>query len=111
MNQNVVDAVVHEVAADRVVNASREGNLQFCADAISRGYQHRLPHPGKRAVEHAAEAANLRKRARIESSARKFFDLFRRAIGRVDIYAGRRVGCRFCHWNKKCSARKHERHN
>src|SRR5256885_1460541 len=36
LHQNVIDAVVHEVAADRVVNAGHEGNLQFCSDAISR---------------------------------------------------------------------------
>src|SRR5437870_8582456 len=57
LHQNVIDAMVHEVATDRIVNAGREGDLQFGADAIRGSYQHRLPHLGKRAVEHAAEAA------------------------------------------------------
>src|SRR5205809_982260 len=67
LHQNVVDAMVHEVATDRIVNAGREGDLQFGSNAIRGCDQHRLPHLGKRAVEHAAEAANLRKRPRIES--------------------------------------------
>src|SRR5207244_10627316 len=69
-------------------------------NAIGGRYQDRLMHPGKGAVEHATEAADLRKRPRIESGARKFLDLFGRAIGSVDIYPGRRVGCRFCHRRK-----------
>src|SRR5205807_1730105 len=66
LNQNVVDAVINEIATDGVVNAGRESYLQFSANTIRGSYQHRLLHLGKRAVEHAAEAANLRQGARIE---------------------------------------------
>ena len=46
-NCNVVDAVVHEIHAHRVVLVHGEGDLQFRADAIDARDQNRGAHPGK----------------------------------------------------------------
>ncbi len=79
------------------MSAGGKCDLQLGADAIGRRYQHRLAHSGKRAIEHAAKAANLRQRARVEGGARQFFDLFRGAVGGVYVYAGVAIGCGFGH--------------
>src|SRR6185436_12196461 len=97
LNQNVVDAVVNQIATYGVVYAGREGNLQFGADAVSRCDQHWLAHLRKCAIEHAAEAADLGQRARVESRPREFFNFFGRAIGSVDVNAGVRVSGCFSH--------------
>src|SRR5438128_12110335 len=68
-----------------------EGDFQFRSDAIGGGHQHRLTHFRKRAIEHAAEASNLRERAGIESSPRQFLDFFGGGIGGVDVHAGVRI--------------------
>ena len=59
LDQNVVDAMIDQIATDRVVNSGVESDLQFGADAVGGSDQHRLAHIWKRAIKHAAEAANL----------------------------------------------------
>jgi hypothetical protein len=46
-NCNVVDGVVHEIHAHRVVLVHGEGDLQFGADAIDARDQRRFSHSGK----------------------------------------------------------------
>ena len=43
--QNVVDAVVHEVRANRRMHAHREGHFQLCADAVRARNEQRLAPP------------------------------------------------------------------
>ena len=47
LHGDIVDAVVHQVLADRVVAAGEERDLQLGADAIGRADQHRLAESGK----------------------------------------------------------------
>ena len=42
LDQNVVDAMIDEIAPDRVVHACRESDLEFGSDAIRRRDEHRL---------------------------------------------------------------------
>ena len=93
--QNIVDAVIDEVAADGVVDSGDESDFQFRADAVGRGHQHRRAHLRKRAVEHPAKAADLREGARVESRAREFLDLLRGEVGGVDINTGIAISCGF----------------
>ncbi len=44
LHQDVVDAVVDDVVADRVVAAQRRGDLGLGAHAVGRGHQHRRRH-------------------------------------------------------------------
>ena len=82
-----INAVIDEIAADGVMYARRKRDLEFRADAVSGRDEHRLRETGKRAVKHAAEATDLRKRALIESPARKILDPVGSACGGVDINA------------------------
>jgi hypothetical protein len=57
---NVVDAHSDEVDADRVVAVHQEGDLQFSADAIGTGYQHRIFILFALKTEQAAKAPEIR---------------------------------------------------
>src|SRR5690349_16017764 len=97
LHENVIHTVVHQIASDRVMHTRRKRDLQLRADAISGGHEHRLGHPRKRAVEHAAEAANLGQRALVERAARELLDAIGRARGCVDVDSSIAVGNGFRH--------------
>ena len=59
LDQNVIDAVIHQIAANCIVSSRRERDLQFGAHTVGRSDQHRLPHVRKSTVEHAAKAADV----------------------------------------------------
>ena len=87
LHENVVDAVVHEVVADRVVAAGVDRDLELRPDAVGAGDEHRLGHVGRDA-EHAAESAELAARARGERRQHVRLDALLRVVGRVDVDAG-----------------------
>src|SRR5215210_8016681 len=89
--------MIHQVAADGVVDTGFKSDLQLRADAVRRSDQYRLTQSWECAVKHASEAANVGQRARIKSPTREFLDLFSGTIRRVDIDAGIGIGCRFRH--------------
>jgi hypothetical protein len=84
LHENVVNAVVDEIAPDSVVRVRLESDFEFRSDAVRRSDEHGRTQGGKRAIEHSAEAADLGERARVESSARHLFDPVNRRICRVD---------------------------
>ena len=59
LDQNIVHAVVDQVATDCVVIAGREGDFQLGADAVGRRHQNRRAQVRKGAVKHSAEATNV----------------------------------------------------
>src|SRR6266404_2773015 len=97
LNQNVVRAVVHQIASDGVMDAGGKSDLQLGADAIGRCDQNRLAHPGERAIEHSAKAANLRQSALVKGGAGEFLDFFGGPVGGVYVHARVAIGCRFRH--------------
>ena len=86
LDQNVVDAMIDEIASDRVVYAGRKRDLQVRADAIGGRDEHRLRQVRESAVKHSTEASDFGKRSLVESSACEFFDLVSRACGGVDVH-------------------------
>ena len=60
LDQDVVDAVVHEIVADRIVSTAHEGNLQLRADAIGARHEHRLLEAITIQFEESAERSDLR---------------------------------------------------
>jgi hypothetical protein len=84
LDQNIVDAVVHEVGADRVVFAGLECDLELCPDAVGRGYQNRLGHLWKSCGKHPAKRADLGKRPFIKGRACKLAYFCDRAVGVID---------------------------
>ena len=59
LHEDVVDAVLHEVAPDRVVDARALGDLELGADAVGAGDQDPAPRAGALEVEEAAEEPDV----------------------------------------------------
>ena len=87
MYRNVVDAVIYQVAADRVVDLHLESHFQFCAYAIHARNQHGidilLVH-GKQ----AAESANLAQHSLGESFVSQIFNALLSAVATIDVDTG-----------------------
>ncbi len=91
-HRDVVDAVVYEVGADRVVAIHRERDLQLGADAIHARDQHRLAHAGEVRGEEPAEAADFPEHLRAMRAFHARLDALLDEIAEVNIYARSRVG-------------------
>ena len=59
LHQDVVDAVIDEVAADRVVASREERDLQLRADAVGARDEHRLANCARLEPEQAAERTDV----------------------------------------------------
>src|SRR5215475_6535263 len=97
LNQNVVDAMRHEVVADSVVDARGERHFQLGSDPVAARYQNRLARVRENAVEHPAEAAYLGQDMFVERRTRQLLDSLRRPVRRVDINARVFVSDRIIH--------------
>src|SRR6267142_6889003 len=97
LHQDVVHAMVDEVASDCVVNPGKESNLKFRPHSIRGSHQHRMLQIRKSSVKHPAKASYFGKRSLVESLPREFLDFVSGACGRVDINAGVAVGDGFSH--------------
>ena len=91
LHQDVVDAHADQVDADRVVAIQFEGELEFGADAVGAGHQHRF------AVffgdlHQRAEAADAVEHFRAHRALGKRFDVFDQAVARVDVHTCISVG-------------------
>ena len=58
LDEDVVDAVVDEVDADRAMDARQERDAQLRADAVGAGHQHRIRNAGGVEPEQAAERSD-----------------------------------------------------
>lgn len=87
LHRDVVHTMVHQVLAHRMVNPKLEGNLQFRADAVSRGDQHRVGKLFQIQRKQAAETADLGQHLPIEGLARQHLDALLAAVGRGDVHA------------------------
>ena len=64
LHEDVVDAVVHEIDAHRVVPAGHERDLELRADAVGAGHQHRIAETARLEPEQPAERPDVRQHAR-----------------------------------------------
>ncbi len=87
--QDIVDAVVDQVAADGIVAVQRDGHLELGADAVGRANQ-RLALAGraKEGTERADTAQHARRIGRLHGAAHQIDG----ALAGRDIDAGRGVG-------------------
>ena len=92
LHGDVVDAVVHQVGADGVVQLHLKRQLQLGAYAVHAGDQHRvgilLLVDGKQ----PAKAANLAQHAAVEGLVGQILDALLGAIGALDVNTGVGVG-------------------
>ncbi len=87
LNEDVVDAVVDQVDANRPVHAGHEGNAQLGADAVSAGHQHRIVNAHVREPEQAAKRTDLGQHAARERPARERADPPHDLVTGVDVDA------------------------
>ena len=90
---DVVDAMIHEVLADRVVAIERKGELQLRADAIDAGDEHRLLHSFEIRAEEAAETADLAEHLRPVRDLHAVVDAALHLVAEIHIHP--RGGVRF----------------
>ena len=88
LHQDVVDAVVDQVAADRGVVAGHLRHHQLGADPVGGGDEDRLGHPPELGPEQAAEAADLGEHAGGEGGLRQLLDAGEPLLLGVDVDAG-----------------------
>ncbi len=92
LHRNVVDAVVHQVAAHGVVHAHFKGKFQLGAHAIDAADQHRV---GKLSFVHLkkpAKAADLAEDTLVEGTVRQVLDALLCAIRLFNVHACIGVG-------------------
>src|SRR5207247_9731084 len=70
LHEYVVDAVVDEIDADRIVHTGHEGDPQLRADAVGARDEHRIAQRRRAEPEQAAETTEVRQHTRRDSSAR-----------------------------------------
>ena len=89
---DVVDAMVDEVLADGVVAVHQHGDLEFGADAVDAGDEHRVAHFGKMGAEKAAEAADFAEHfgavGRFDEGGQAGLDL----VAKVNVNSGAGIG-------------------
>ena len=88
LDEDVVDAVVDEVATDRSVIAGHEGDLQLRADAVRARDEHRILETGGIQREQPAKRADVRQDAGREGALRERADTSDDFVPGVDINAG-----------------------
>ena len=86
LHEDVVDAVIDEVGADRVVHAGHERDLELGADAVGAGDEHRVRRrPVER--EQPAERSDARQHAGRVGAARERLDAPHGFVAGVDVDA------------------------
>ena len=88
---DVVDAVVDEVGADRVVAVEREGNLQLRPNTVDAADQDRLAHSGEIRRKQAAEAADFAEHLRPVRLPNESVDAALQPIAEVHVNTSARV--------------------
>ncbi len=92
LHHDVVDAVVHQVAADGVVQVHLEGELQLGAHAVYAGDQHRVLELLLVHLEQPAVAADLAQHVLVEGAVGEILDALLGTISPLDVNAGVGVG-------------------
>ena len=87
LHEDVVDAVVDQVGADRVVPAGHERDLELGADAVCARDEHRLAVAVRVEAEKPAERPDLRQHARRGRRPCERLDPTDRLVSRVDVDA------------------------
>ena len=88
LNENVVDAVVDEIGADRVVAAGHEGDLELRPDAVGARDEHGILKPVAVEAEQTAERSDVGEHAGRERRPRQRLDPPHRLVSGVDVDAG-----------------------
>ena len=88
LHEDVVDAVIDEIGADRVMTPGHERDLQLRADAVGARHQHRITIAIGVQPEKAAERADVRQYARSEGASRDRLDPADGFVAGIDVDPG-----------------------
>ena len=88
LHDNVVDAVIHQVAADGVVQVHLEGEFQLGADAVDAGDEDGILEFLLVDLKQAAESANFAEYVLVERAMSQVLDALLGAIGSFYVDAG-----------------------
>jgi hypothetical protein len=98
LDGDVVHAMIHQVAANRMMNVHLEGDFQFGAYAVDTGYKDRV-FVLKRYREKAAKAADFAEHVLVESFVSQILDALFRTVSAGYVHARVGVGNgRICRW-------------
>src|SRR3954451_4539786 len=101
MNQDVVDAVVDQIFAHRIVSAGLQRDEDLGADAVGAEHQRGRPHPGRHPY-HAPESTDFSDRERRPAARDRLADAVLLRLGPFQVHAGGRVfsghGSRSASW-------------
>jgi len=92
LHGDVVDAVVHQVRANGVVDSQLEGDLQLGPHAVCAGDKHGLGEFFQVQREQTAKSADLREHMLVECLARQHLDPLLGAVAGGDVNPGIGVG-------------------
>src|SRR5204862_2825580 len=95
LHRNVINAVVHQIGADRVMNVHLEGQLELRADAVYARNQHRINVLSLIHREQTAKAANFAQHALRERLMRQILDALLGPVSLIYVDARVRVSDRF----------------
>ena len=84
--------MVNEVLPDGVVPVQGESQLELGADAVNRGNEDGLPHPGKIRAKQPAEAADLAEDVGVVRRGERAAQPALEPIAEVHVHAGAGVG-------------------
>ncbi len=96
LDEDVVDAVIDEIATDRSMLAGHEGDLQLRADTVGARDEHRILDAGGIHAEQTAERADVRQDARGIGPLRQSSNASDDFVAGVDVYASLAVIHRWC---------------
>jgi hypothetical protein len=88
LHEDVVDAVIDEIGADRVVDAAHEREAQLRADTVRARHEHGIVEAAIAKREQAAERSEIRQHAGGMRAARQPLDAANDFVARFDINAG-----------------------
>ena len=88
LDENVVDAVIDEIGADRVVAAGHERDLEFGPDAVGARDEDGVLKPVAVEAEQAAERSDVGQHAGREGRPRQGLDSPHRLVSGVDVDPG-----------------------
>jgi hypothetical protein len=92
LHEDVVDAVVHEVAPHRVVHAGQGRHLELRPHAVGRGHEDGLRHPLQVGGEEAPEGAEVGEHPRRAGGHESVLDAAEGLVLGVDVHARVAVG-------------------
>ena len=91
-DRDVVDAMIDQILANRVMPPGKDSDVQLGADAIHAGDEHGIFHAGKGRAEESAEGADTAENARTVGAAHQRGQSVFQRVAETDVHARFGIG-------------------